>query len=998
MMERTISYLQRNSRLGEVGESNICMAYHLKTRIAISVTLLILVLMTIFGWVGLSYFEEEFKTATFARLADSLSVTSNGISSRIEHALHTLEVVRESIPEEILNSPEKMQSFLDKLQTTLLTFDNGIMLFGTDGQLLAINPRQEDVIGMDFSFHDYIKIPLQSRQPYISTPFKSRQKHQHPIIMLAEPVINKKGEIVAILGGSFDLYGNNFLQGLITSKVGDEGYYLMIDQKGTMVIHPERENILRSAEIFFPSEQIIKFLKNSRGHVTKTTLNDQEMIGSFQHVTPLDWTLIALSPSAENFRPVRQTRIYLAFALAFLSATTVLGVGLLSKRLISPLVNLTDKVRILARNQDDSLILEASEYEELGDLADSVQRLITDISNKRKSLNDQLVFLQNLGDTITEPIFYKDKDFRYIGCNRAFEKYIGIKREKLIGKSVFDIAPPDLAEVYHQADVELWASGEEQRYEASIKFADGSLHDVIYHKKIFNDINGDPAGMIGIFLDITDRKLSEQALIESEKRFRVLVENAADAFFLHDEEGQIIDVNQQACSSLGYTREELLSMKVPEISANYDPSLFNELQKGMKSDHKSTVEDYHHSKDGRVFPVEVSLCHTDQDGGRVIALARDISERKRAEEEQRQTLRDAQEAKQQVDNILSSVADGLVVTNRRRRVTHINRTAEEMLGIRAEDVIGKSFTKLFTDSHLRKQVSTFLVASDLESRQLDFKLDLSGSRFPRIVQARSSILREESGEMTGVVTLLYDATRERELDQIKNEFISTAAHEMRTPMSVIMGYIEMLMDKGQFGHFSAEKQQEFLVEAYRKGEALAQIVDDLFDISRIEAGLPLPIEKTECDLHKIIRDVIHHYQDHITKHHFKTVLKGEARIHVDCNKMTQIFENLISNAIKYSPDGGEITLISTLQEEWLRIDIEDQGCGMSAEQIERVFDKFYRADSSNTAISGLGLGMSIVKAIVEGHGGRIWVESTVGRGTCVSLKIPSIRPEDSSLF
>jgi PAS domain S-box-containing protein len=666
--------------------------------------------------------------------------------------------------------------------------------------------------------------------------------------------------------------------------------------------------------------------------------------------------------------------------------------------LISPLVNLTDKVRLLARRQDDSLVLEASEYKELGDLANSVQRLITDVSIKRKDLNDQLVFLQNLIDTIPEPIFYKDKDFKYLGCNKAFEKYLGLPRIKLIGKSVFDLASPDLAKIYHQADIDLWESGKEQRYEASVKYADDSLHDVIYYKKLFNDTNGDPAGMIGLFLDITDRKISEQALLDSEKRFRLLVENAADAFFLYDEEGRILDVNQQACSSLGYTREELSTMKITELSVNFDLNLLKELQEQVKTDYKTTIEDCYHCKDGRTFPVEISLCHIEQDGGMIIALARDISERKRDEEELKHALNEARTAKQQVDNILRSAADGLVVTNRRRRVTHINQIAESILGVSAEEVIGQAFTKLFTDRQLREQVKTFLAASDLGSRQLDFRLNLSGVHFPRIVQARSSVLRAESGEVAGVVTLLHDVTRERELDQIKSEFISTAAHEMRTPMSVIMGYIEMLMDKGQFGHFSTEKQQQFLAEAYRKSEALSQIVDDLFDISRMEAGLPLPIEKAECDIHKVLREVIHHYQGHTTKHQFKTVLDDEAWVHADCNKMTQVFENLISKSIKYSPNGGEIAIKSTLRDELLRIDIEDQGRGMSTEQIERVFDKFYRADSSDTAVSGLGLGMSIVKAIVEGHGGRIRVESTVGRGTCVLLEIPSSRPGIYSLF
>ncbi|MCF6238728.1 MAG: ATP-binding protein, partial [Candidatus Marinimicrobia bacterium] len=676
------------------------MPYHLKTRIAITVSLLILGFMILLSGLTLSYFEKEFKAATFSHFADSLSITADGLSNRIEQALHTLEVIKEAMPVDILDNPEKMQAFLDEQNTDLLKFDNGILIFSPEGRLLAVNPRQEDVIGMDFSFRDYIKVPMQTRQPYISAPFKSRQKHHHPIIMLIEPIINKDNEVVALLGGSFDLYGNNLLQNLINSKVGKEGYYLMIDQQETMVMHPNRENILRSADNFFPREQIVKFLMTSHGPVTNVTMDGQEMIGYFQHVTPLNWTLVALSPLEENYQPIRQARIYLVFALAILSVLTVLVVRFLSNRLTSPLIDLTEKVRLQTSQEDASFNLETGEYEELGDLANSIQLLVTDVATKRK-------------------------------------------------------------------DLQL-------------------------------------------------------------------------------------------------------------------------------------------------------------------------------------SLQETRTAKEQVDNILRSTADGLIVTDSHNRVTHINQIAEEMFGVASAKVLGHSFTKLFVDRKLREQAKKLLNETDRKSNKYDFKLNLSNTQFPRIIQARSSILRTESGQRSGIVTLLHDVSRERELDQIKSEFISTAAHEMRTPMSVIMGYIELLMDRSQFGDFTAEKQQEFLIAAYRKGKALSQIVDDLFDTSRMEAGLPLPIDKTECDLNNLLSTLVDHFQRNASKHSFRMDIDGQAIVFADCNKMTQVFENLISNAIKYSPNGGEIKVRSVLKNDHLRIDIEDHGSGMSTEECERIFDKFYRADSAKT--------------------------------------------------
>jgi two-component system NtrC family sensor kinase len=964
------------------------MAYHLKTRIAIAVSCLTLGFLILLSWVALVYFEKEFKAKTFDYIADSLSITADNLSNRANQAMHALEIISNSIPPDIVDDPTKMQEFLDGLNSELLVFDNGLILFSPEGQLLAVNPYQEDVIGMDFSFRDYIKITLLNRQPFISAPFKSRQKHQHPIIMLTEPVFNEQDEIVAILGGSFDLYSNIFLQALVGNKVGKDGYYIILDQQETMLVHPDRNKILQPASQFLPREQIVDFLLNHHGNIKSTMIGGKQMIGAFRHVSPFNWTLLALTSLDESYQPIQKARIYTVFALIILSIFTVIAVRILTNRLTAPLINLTENIRLQTEGKKTTLSLDTSQYLELGDLANSIKSLMADVSAKRKDLKSQLYFLQNMIDTVPGPIFYKDKEYRYLGCNKTFEEYIGIPRDELIGKSVFDIAPPDLAKVYHQADVDLWEQGGKQVYEASVKYADGSLHDVIYYKKIFKDIDGEPAGMVGVFLDITDRKLSEQALQASERRFRLLVDNAADAFYLFDEDGQILDVNQHACTSLGYKRDELLKMQFLDLSGDYTPKAFTKLQDLLRGGGILSIEDHHNRKDGVLFPVEVRLCHTEQEGGLVIALARDMSERKQSEEALQKALSDSQRAKEQLDNILSSTADGLVVTDHRKQITHINHVAEEMLNISASDIINQPFIMIFNEPELRDQASEFLNELAQGGRQLDFKLNLSGTRLPRIVQARSSMLRSETGKLTGVVTLLRDVTRERELDQIKNEFISTAAHEMRTPMSVIMGYIEMLTNSDEFGHFPAEKQQHFLLETYRKGEALSQIIDDLFDISRIEAGLPLALDKKDCDIHALVQNVFDHFRKGSKKHTFTLDLRDRSNISIDRNKMSQVFENLISNAIKYSPDGGEISIKSMMKENVLQLVIEDQGSGMTPDQLERVFDKFYRADSSNTAVSGLGLGMSIVKSIIEAHGGSIKVASTLGQGTRVSLEIP----------
>jgi two-component system phosphate regulon sensor histidine kinase PhoR len=153
----------------------------------------------------------------------------------------------------------------------------------------------------------------------------------------------------------------------------------------------------------------------------------------------------------------------------------------------------------------------------------------------------------------------------------------------------------------------------------------------------------------------------------------------------------------------------------------------------------------------------------------------------------------------------------------------------------------------------------------------------------------------------------------------------------------------------------------------------------------------ITLEKIPGDLSILIGQIVHSYEYNVSG--CKLFVKADQNLPVlffDPRKMTQVFDNLISNAVKFSPQGGKITITLRAISDGMRVSIEDQGVGMSPDQLERVFDKFYRADYSNTSVSGLGLGMSLVKSIIEGHGGRIWVESEPGTGTTVHLKLPGI--------
>jgi signal transduction histidine kinase len=233
----------------------------------------------------------------------------------------------------------------------------------------------------------------------------------------------------------------------------------------------------------------------------------------------------------------------------------------------------------------------------------------------------------------------------------------------------------------------------------------------------------------------------------------------------------------------------------------------------------------------------------------------------------------------------------------------------------------------------------------------------------------------------------------RESDRMKTEFISTAAHELRTPLTSILGFSQVLLSPE---NLSDAERKEFLSYIHQQARALSGMVADMLDIARIESGQGLALNQVPCTAGELVIQLSPFLQGGPERSRFELAIAAEATpLLVDKAKMAEVFENLLSNAVKYSPPGSPIRIAGEIAGESYRFSVADRGIGMTPEQVARVFEKFYRADASDTAVSGLGLGMSIVRNIVEAHGGKIWVESEPGRGTTAHFLLPLALPEAS---
>jgi signal transduction histidine kinase len=263
---------------------------------------------------------------------------------------------------------------------------------------------------------------------------------------------------------------------------------------------------------------------------------------------------------------------------------------------------------------------------------------------------------------------------------------------------------------------------------------------------------------------------------------------------------------------------------------------------------------------------------------------------------------------------------------------------------------------------------------------------MAGARPPRIMAGRTLTMASEGRGLTGMITIIHDVTGEREIERMKSEFVSTAAHELSTPLAAIIGYSEMLLSHPEC---TPDEFQKALAYINMKGWALSRLVDEILDVSRIESGQGISVHRKPCDVNELVRRTVSDAETISSRHSFQLDLpEATVQIRADEEKIVQVMENILSNAIKFYPAGGTVTVRGERTENCYQVTVTDHGIGMTPDQASRVFDKFYRADSSDTAVEGTGLGMSIVKAIIEAHDGRVWVESAAGIGTTVCFTLP----------
>lgn len=348
-----------------------------------------------------------------------------------------------------------------------------------------------------------------------------------------------------------------------------------------------------------------------------------------------------------------------------------------------------------------------------------------------------------------------------------------------------------------------------------------------------------------------------------------------------------------------------------------------------------------------------------------------------------------QEERDQLEETLESIRAGLIVISTDGNVRLINPAACQILGHGDSDAcVGRPMTEVITHEGLRQ------VFDEAFRERQSITKEISFDDGKRVYRAETSFMYDDNGQLQNVVAIIYDITEIRQLERMKTAFVSTVSHELRTPLTSIKGFIATLLDDTE-GMYDEETRREFYEIIDQECDRLTRLINDLLNVSRIEAGRALEMYITNVDLHEIAEQVCSAQQAYTDRHTIVNAVPLDFPvIEADADKVTQILDNLVGNAVKYSPDGGEVRVSAADEGDTVRLEVSDQGLGVPPEHREKIFERFQMVeDDSRKAIKGTGIGLYLVRHLARAHGGDVWLDwSEVGKGSRFAVRLPKKQP------
>lgn len=613
------------------------------------------------------------------------------------------------------------------------------------------------------------------------------------------------------------------------------------------------------------------------------------------------------------------------------------------------------------------------------------RQMIIDQKKAEEALRESEEKFRTISSAANDAIVMQDYNGNVVFWNKAAEKIFGYNKDEIIGQELHKFIIPQQSNDHFLKGLKFhWQQGLEaaigKRVEIKAKTKNSKIVDIGLSLSAVK--LGDELNTVAIMRDITQRKKAQSALIESEERYRTLQSNLPVGIYRSNRKGTFISSNPAMVKILGYNSiEEVLQLKATDLYPDLkirDIFVKKIEQEGAVSSYEMQLL----NKSGNTFWAAVTakaFVNYSNDKIYYDGVVEDITIQKEAKEQLRQS-------KERLDIILHDIGNGVLVIGQSDEIILMNQTAKDLLGVESSDSKDIIFRDLLDNCYDKgESILEALKGDSFSNLQLKIEYPVQ-----RTLYTTATPFTDIDGKSAGKIIILADVTKEKDIEQMKTDFVSSVSHELRTPLTSIMGFSKTILMKSDLDE---KTRKEFTEIIYKESKRLSNLIEDVLSISRIESGRTNYI-LYETDLKPIVNEVYKIYRIQAENKDVKISCKIEKdlpAIMADRNAIHQVAVNLVGNSIKFTPIGGEISISLTTNNSDLILSVKDNGLGIPKKDQDKIFDKFYRVYRPGKEIQGTGLGLPIVKKIIDAHEGIIELISEEGKGTEFLLKFPLIK-------
>jgi PAS domain S-box-containing protein len=617
-------------------------------------------------------------------------------------------------------------------------------------------------------------------------------------------------------------------------------------------------------------------------------------------------------------------------------------------------------------------------------------RDITDRRNALIALRESEEMYRSIYDNSSVAILLTSPDGRILSANEYACKLFGRTEEEICKSgrnALVDLSDERLEPLIYERTRTGKATG-------ALTFLrnDGSKFKAEVSSVVFMDRDGNERTSM-VIRDLTEQNKAEKLIRDNEARFRSYFDSVVAGIAITSAEKEWIEVNDRLCNMLGYAKDELLASKWSELTHPDDLSIdMNNFDKVLQGEIDAySIEKRFIRKDGSTLWTNLSVrCAREADGNvdYFIAMIIDITESKKIEEA-------LGESEEKFRSIMENSSDAIFITDIQGKYIYTNLAASELVGFTKSEMLQKSIADVSPKDRINEYFDIFnsivhkgRIFTEIEIIRKDRTLvpiDINAVKIPGSMIFASC--RDISQRKEFEKEMINAKTRAEESDRLKTAFLHNISHEIRTPMNAIVGFSALLGEPG----LDEQSKGTFIETITRSSDHLLAIINDIIEISNIEAGI-LKIHISEVNLKKLFQSLADQYLPKAAEKGLKIIFEvipdKDTIIETDNTKLLQIITNLLNNALKFTSE-GQIGIGYTIIDKQIQFFVSDTGMGIPEDQYERIFDRFYQVEHMMARhFEGTGLGLSISRAFVELMGGKIWVESELNKGSVFYFTLP----------